>query len=216
MNNIIIVGDSFCSSKEAWPQMLADLVNMELTCFGQGGSAWWTVRDYLQKQPNQAKHSNVIVFVHTNADRMPTLNQSLTGFDYSAEPTNELETAVKLYYKYIHNCEFMQWAQQAWFKEINQVYANNRVIHLHSFPWSVSLVDSGINVITPLAALSLNELGKTNFDLFNDSRPNHFSLANNQALAVELAELINNYCAGNVVLDHTKFEQQVLHWLDWK
>ena len=76
--------------------------------------------------------------------------------------------------------------------------------------------ESGLNIVTPLAALSLNELGKTKFDLFNDNRANHFSTANNQTLAAELAQLINNYCPGNVALDHNKFEQRVLHWLDWK
>jgi hypothetical protein len=208
------VGDSFCSAAHGWPQHLADLLGMQLDCYGQGGTAWWTVRDHLQK--HHVSPDNVVVFVHTNADRIPTLDYDLVSFDHSAEPTNELETAVKLYYKYIHNPEFMAWAQQAWFKEIAQAYAVNRVVHLHSFPWSVNLPESGVNVVTPLAALSLNELGKTDFDLFNDSRANHFSAANNQALATELAHLINNYCPGRAVLDHTRFEQRILKWFDWK
>lgn len=211
---LTVIGDSFCSAAHGWPQHLADLLNLELNCFGQGGSAWWVVRDHLQKHPPDA--DNILVFVHTNADRVPTFDHNLVSFDHSAEPTNELETAVKLYYKYIHNPEFMAWAQQAWFKEIAQVYAVNQVIHLHSFPWSVHLPESGVNVVTPLAALSLNELGKANFDLFNDLRPNHFNAANNQALATELAHLINNYSPGCVTLAHTQFEQRILKWLDWK
>lgn len=213
---LTVVGDSFCSSASAWPQQLANHLGLELNCFGQGGSAWWTVRDYLQKQPNQARDSKVIVFVHTNADRLPTLDHSLVSFNHSADPTTEAEVAVKLYYKYIHDPVFMDWAQRAWFKEIAATYINSTVVHLHSFPWSVELPQSGINVTTNLCALSLNELGKTEFDLFADSRPNHFNTANNAELAQQLSVLITNNCPGNYALDHTKFEQRVLTWLDWR
>jgi hypothetical protein len=213
---LTVVGDSFCSNAFGWPQQLADLLGLELNCWGQGGAAWWTVRDYLQKQPDQARSSQVIVFVHTNADRLPTLDHSLVSFNHAAEPTTEAETAVKLYYKYIHNPEFLAWAQAAWFEEISKNYSCPVVVHLHSFPWSVDLPKSGINVTTCLAALSLNELGKTEFDLFADNRPNHFNSHNNAELAQQLFALVTNNYTGNHSLDHTKFEQRVLTWLDWR
>ncbi len=209
-----VVGDSFCSAPHAWPQQLANQLGLDLDCWGQGGGSWWVARDYLQKHP--VGPDDVVVLVHTNADRIPSLDPDLVCFDHSAEPTNELETSVKLYYKYIHDPKFMAWAQQAWFQEIARVYANNRIVHLHSFPWSVHLPESGVNVVTALAALSLNELGKDNFDLFADSRPNHFNAVNNQELANQLAKFVQNYRPGPVQLDHTRFEQRVLHWLDWR
>ena len=218
MKNIIVLGDSFCSSADQWPTMLANAVSRNLVCYTNGsGQSWWDARNWLtQLDANILDNTDIMVFVHTNSDRIPSSNRSLGLVDHSATPVTEIEQSISLYYKYIHDPKFLNWAQQQWFKEIAQMYAANRVVHLHSFPWSVHLLEFGVNVVTPLAALSLNELGKTNFDLFNDTRANHFNAANNQALATELSHLINNYCPGSAVLDHNKFEQRVLQWLDWK
>lgn len=217
MNNIIIVGDSFCSSAEGWPSMLAEQLKLNLISHGIGGQPWWDAREFLISLPKDAvDNAEFMIFVHTNSDRIPTVNKTIGQIDHSNLGSSEIEQAVKLYFKYIHDHKFLIWAQQQWFQDINKSWGHKKICHLHSFPWSTAMPESGINVVTPLAALSLNELGKTSFDLFNDNRANHFSTANNQTLANELAHLINNYCPGNVALDHTKFEQRVLHWLDWK
>ena len=79
---LTVVGDSFCSAAHGWPQQLADQLGLELNCFGQGGGAWWTVRNYLQQQKDQARNSSVIVLVHTNAERIPTLDRKLGAINH--------------------------------------------------------------------------------------------------------------------------------------
>lgn len=217
MNNIIIVGDSFCSGADGWPGILAKQLKLNLISHGIGGQPWWDAREFLINLPGHAvDQSEFIVVVHTNSDRIPTGNRTIGQIDHSNLGSSEIEQAVTLYFKHIHEQKFLVWAQQQWCQEIMKIWGHKKICHLHSFPWSIEMPQSGLNVVTPLAALSLNELGKTNFDLFNDNRVNHFSTANNHILAAELAQLINCYRQGNAVLDHTRFEQRVLHWLDWK
>lgn len=213
------MGDSFCASANEWPTYLAEHLNLNLISYGQGGQPWWAARKFIESiAPNDLNCTDVMIFVHTNAERIPTSNQTIGLIDHSATATTEPAQAVQLYYKYIFDPEFINWAQQSWFLEINRRFADKKVIHLHSFPWSRSNEHllAGMNITTNLCAISLNEIGAEEFTLFNDHRANHLNNYNNRVLARQLAERIKEYRLQSIGLDISEFEQATLKWFNWQ
>jgi len=215
--NLIVVGDSFCASNDGWPQQLADTLGLNLICYGRGGESWWAVRKFLATlTADQINATQTIVFVHTNAERIPTDNSKLVTFDYqNPNLKDQEELAVHLYYKHVFNPEFMFWAQQQWFAEIEQQWKNKQVLHLHSFPWTTQHKFSATTVLPSLCALSLNELGAETFSLINDVRPNHLNRYNNGILAHQLSEIIASNTVGTVTLKVEEFQQATTRWLTW-
>ena len=223
MKNIIITGDSFCydqrseASALVWPRILAN--QLGLTLHGQGfpGGHWWACRNYLQKLPNDViDNAEVMVFVHTNANRIPTLDPQLVQGDPNARET-ESELAVYLYHKYISDTLFAEWSQQCWFEEIDRTWGHKKLCHLHAFPWTTPYENllTGLIVQPNLSALSLNELGADKFSLIADTRSNHFNMHNNQALAQELTRMISQDLIGVQQLNLYNFEQKTTQWLGW-
>ena len=198
--------------------MLAQRLNLTLINHGQGGQPWWNARNFLNNV-NELTLTNteVIVFAHTNAGRIPTSNTQLGLVDHNIEPKTEMDNAIQLYYKYIHEPEFLNWAQQQWFLEINQRWGHKKIVHLHSFPWSTEYGKSllGINIVTNLCSISLNELGVDKLELFNDTRANHLNDHNNSELACQLSTLIVNYTQQTVQLDTDTFDLTTTRWFDW-
>ena len=219
MKNIIVVGDSFCAADSGWPNILAQRLNLTLINHGQGGQPWWNVRNFLNTIDEETlTNTEVMVFVHTNAGRIPTSNSQIGFVDHSAEPKTEIDKSIQLYYKYIHEPEFLNWAQQQWFLEINQRWSYKKIVHLHSFPWSLDYGKSlsGIKISTNLCSISLNELGADNLELFNDTRPNHLNNQNNNELAYQLSNLIQNYIQQTVQLDTDAFDLKITRWFNWQ
>lgn len=220
MNNLIVVGDSYCSNAQQWPGLLANSLNRNLVCYTDGaGQSWWTAKMWLHSLEKEiVDNCDVIVFAHTNADRIPTSNSMIGHINHRAPATTEQEKSIQLYYKYIHDPLFLRWAQQQWFQEISTMYGQKYLVHLHCFPWTLGdrHLLSGLNLTTNLTALSLNELGATEFGLYDDHRPNHFSEHNNAVLAMQLTDLIQRQATGDHQLDHTKFQQKTLDWLTKK
>lgn len=217
MKNIIVVGDSFSASDTGWPRTLANELNLNLICYGAGGQPWWNARNFIMSlSQDTIDNAEAIVFAHTNAERIPTLNEDIGKVDHSKKPDSEIETAIHLYYKYIHDGKFMSWAQQQWFIEISRTFGHKKICHLHCFPWTLQYSNllTGINVTTNLTALSLNEIGAKQFALFNDSRRNHFNQHNNEQLGLQLAELLTHYTNKSVELDVSKFDQATNYWLE--
>jgi hypothetical protein len=217
MKNLIVVGDSYCACSDGWPKTLATELNLNLICYGGGGQPWWNARNYITKlAPEAIDNAEFIVFAHTNAERVPTLNEKIGCIDHSKKPESEIETAIHLYYKYIHEQEFITWAHQQWFKEITERWGHKKMCHLHCFPWSLSYSDllKGLNITTNLSALSLNEVGATHFRLVKDQRCNHFNPYNNNQLGLQLSEHLKNYDIKSVELDVAKFDQATSYWLD--
>jgi hypothetical protein len=223
MKNIIITGDSFCYDQRhdapttVWPRALADQLGLALHGQGFPGGHWWACRNYLKKLPDHVfDTAEVMVFVHTNAGRVPSLDPQMVQGDPSARST-EPELAVYLYHKYISDTLFAEWAQQRWFEEISQTWGHKKLCHLHAFPWTTPYEHllSGLIIQPNLAALSLNELGTDKFSLISDTRSNHFNPHNNQALARELAHMISGNLTGIQQLNLYNFEQKTTRWLGW-
>jgi hypothetical protein len=216
--NLIVLGDSFCSAADQWPKILADQMELNLICYTDGaGQSWWDARNWLETLPGELiENANIMVFAHTNAERIPTNDKQLGKIDHNAPANTEIQTAIKLYYKYIFEPPFMHWAQQQWFKEIGNRYGHKQLVHLHCFPWTLahSNLLTGINITTNLTALSLNELGTKEMTLFNDHRPNHLNEYNNHTLACQVADLIKSGVSGSHALDHGQFQQITQRWFD--
>jgi hypothetical protein len=218
MKNVIVVGDSFSSNPAGWPMTMATELNLNLICYGVGGQSWWAARNFMTKlAPDLVQAAEFIVFAHTNAERIPTLNEEIGRCDHSKQPESEIESAIQLYYKHIHEQEFVAWAQQQWFTEISRVWGHKKLCHLHCFPWSLSYSNLlvGQNVTTNLTALSLNELGATEFRLVGDQRVNHFNTHNNQQLGLQVAQLLKNHSNQSVELAVDRFDQATRRWLDY-
>jgi hypothetical protein len=219
VKNLIIVGDSFCtySGVDSWPHTLANELNLNLICHGAGGQPWWNARNFLiNLSPDIVEDAEFIVFAHTYGGRIPTLNSDFGMVDKSKSPKSEIETALHLYYKYINDQNFLDWAQEQWFYEISRTWGHKKLCHLHCFPWSLTYsgVLSGINIATNLTAISLNELGTTEFNLIYDKRSNHFNDHNNFQLGIQLAENLKSYSNRTVELDISKFDQTTNYWLE--
>lgn len=217
MKNIIVVGDSFCSNPEGWPRVLANELGLNLVCYGVGGQPWWSTRKFITGlSPDTIENTEYIVFAHTNKDRIPTSNEEIGKVNHSKSPEAEIEQAIHLYFKYIQDPEFIEWAQQQWFIEIARTWGHKKLCHLHCFPWTLaaSHLLSGLNVKTNLTALSLNELGTQQFNLFADPRVNHFNKHNNHQLGLQLAEQLKNHGDRSIDLDVSKFDQAITYWLD--
>jgi hypothetical protein len=219
VKNIIVVGDSFCAGQEAWPTMLAKHLGLNLIGQGFAGASWWPSRNFLMSLSQKTiNDTEVIVFAHTNSGRIPTLNQNLVAFDHGSKPQNEMENAVHLYYKYIFEDQFLDWAQQQWFKEIDQLWGHKKICHLHCFPWTNAHQHllSGLTVQPNLSAISLNEISATDLNLFSDTRANHLNLHNNCMLAQELAQMISSNLNGIQNLNLDLFDQPTRSWLEWR
>ena len=219
MSNLVIVGDSFCSTSRAWPKTLANLVDMNLICYGAPGQHWWSAKEFIESMSAaDIENTEFMILVHTFSQRLPSTNFNLMMHNiYNLDDTDEEQLAVKLYYKYIRNDKFMDWAQQAWFKEVAHRWPHIKIINLHSFPWSIQSQDllPGMKITPCLASISLNELGASDDKLINDSRANHFNKYNNTELAMQLAIKINNYQEGAAELDTSKFQMKTTHWFNW-
>jgi len=73
----------------------------------------------------------------------------------------------------------------------------------------------GLNITTNLCSISLNELGATDFILFNDPRANHLNEYNNIVLSQQLTNLIQNYKKQKIGLNTNLFDLKTNHWFDW-
>jgi hypothetical protein len=219
MKNLIVLGDSFSTYYQFWPTMVAKQLNLNLICYGGGGQPWWAVKCFLNSVSEaDIENCEAVIFAHTNSDRIPTSNKTIGKINHSQlNKNNEIELAVALYFKYIHDSDFVHWAHKKWFEEITVRWAHTKIVNLHCFPWTWSQRSAlaGINVWPSLTSISLNEINAKEFALFHDSRENHLSIDNNQELANQLVEMINNYMPGDKHLDLSKFHQLTDKWTNW-
>jgi len=221
--HLVVIGDSFCSSPEGWPGHLANQLNLNLINFGDPGAHWWTQLYFLENEiPEEDKENiEVIVFCHTEMNRMPTRNREVTKVNRMNQKFfgNEVDKAVELYYKHISDWKFLDWAQNKWFEEIGQKWSHiPKIVHLHSFPWSWEKREllKGMNVWPSLAALALNEVDAKGSNEIPITTPNHFNNDNNWILAKEVKRLIDDYSESDVEFNVSEFKQMTDRWLDWE
>ena len=212
MKNIIIVGDSFCSSSKGWPSTLADSLNLRLILNGSAGMHWWATKEFLDKLPQKDKDEcEVIIFAHTLYTRIPG------SVNFEVLESSEMKQAAKLYNKYISDDNFLRWAETQWYKEISAEWSHIKLINLHSFPFSIPCMEylDGVNILPNLLAISLNEIAMPIGGMISDIRLNHLNQENNLVLAEQLCDIIDNYQCGIIKLDTSKFVQITDMWSSW-
>lgn len=158
-NDILIVGDSFAKCRDKnndWPRLLVNLLtgqNKIPRGEGFSGASWWSTRKNLLNEL-KVHVPKVLVICHTEASRLPSdfdfgINlASAANFDIVVPNGQEhnyvpaIKKAATEYYTYLSCVDYSVWAQNSWFKELDQLldeYKIPHVIHLHCFPPYYSL-----------------------------------------------------------------------------
>jgi hypothetical protein len=207
--NLLILGDSFCRDSEYWPTYFANHIlgtNSQFRCLGYGGASWWFLRDKLLQlishDPNFWNNTELLVMIHPPRCRIHTTLDDVRSktFDpplprvFNNSDYEELDIAVKLYYKYFYSYEYFDWAEQQWFKELSAISKNKQVINMFvdiEGPSAPELLP-GITVDQ-----SLIELGHSQYRHTQDITPtdgvigfqNHFTPNNNRIFASQLYEI---------------------------
>lgn len=209
MKNIIIVGDSFCACDAGWPGTLSKMLNLELINYGCSGEHWWGVTNFLNNLPQETlDNCEVIIFAHTEARRIPNTSNKKLNKVHPPETEQELKLAIELYFKYMHEDEFLDWVQIQWFKEVSNNWQHIKLINLHSFPTSLSQRHhlKGVNILPDLLSISLTESGIDHNTMMFDMRLNHLNVNNNLIMANQLYDIILNYYPGDIKLDLLQFK----------
>jgi hypothetical protein len=213
MLDILVIGDSFCADRSEdfhWPFAFSKSLTSDYKLRGKGfcGCSWWTVRTELLKELEKSV-PNILILVHTEAQRLPnnyelginsrsaeTKVVSVNNLDYSYIQTDNYKNLLKPYYEHLHCIEFFDWAQHAWFEELDNMLlalSIDCIIHLHAFN-NINircktengryLFKSGITIEEPLWLFTT--------DPYNGEHPNHLSKDLNIKLGYALAEIVGN------------------------
>lgn len=192
---IYIGGDSFCffrhDANRHWPKRVAEDLGMSLRGVGYPGLSWWESRLHLLEYVNSKYFADTeyFVFCHTEPYRPLTKTRIPSLGLKNIDP--DLEKVRETYYKYIHDDDITLWAQRQWFKEINDLLKDRKVLHLPCFDWTLKNFNvlQGEKFTEILYDLSIQD-SKTNDFIDNEKTCNHFSDAGNMQLAEKILSVI--------------------------
>jgi len=226
---IAFIGDSFCASarspsnskRKHYPEIVADHYGFDISAHGYGGVSWWYSRQRfmhdLKQNPGLEGNISAMVFCHSDPYRFNTSSEHIFQYpnglsDFKNKDEKDLSQVQKLWFKYLIDGAFQEWAQMNWFKEITNEWGHIKQIHFHCFPWALPYnhLLTGQRFTTPLVHVSLGELSGTSEEvhkfLLNDIRPNHLSNDNNAVLAEIIIDALDNYADQSQPLDMSKFK----------
>jgi hypothetical protein len=205
---LFVTGDSFAFDRAFdtdWPLLLAHKLRMQLRGQGFKGASWWSQRRCLLAQL-QIQAPAVVVMCHTDHNRLPSdldlgLTPGLLAQDDLYVPdhsrpyySTHMHEAAVLFYQHLYSRSYQLWAAQAWYQQLDQLLAHvEKVIHIWCFE-PVYCFSRGMTAEGTLFDLSSHR----DHDSKHYSR-NHFSDADNIAIAECLQHAINNYA------DNTSF-----------
>jgi hypothetical protein len=229
---IAFIGDSYCctyglndfqkhrdhsqngTDNPTHPDLVVKHFDADIEPFGYGGRSWWYSRSKFENRwgwnfEEVEKQFEALIFFHTDHGR---INNSWNDKLGPRNNDGKLDEVQASYYKYIFDMDFNRWAQEQWFREINRRFNHLKTIHFHCFiptPNTIQLLP-GVVFTTPLIHISLGELiGSdnhiTNY-LQNESRANHLSDHNNQALAQVIIQALEHYTPGQYSIPMDRFE----------
>lgn len=155
-NDILIIGDSYAENQGTgmWPNLLCERLTGHSGGMprgrGFGGGSWWAVRNLLLKE--LANHvPQVLILVHTDPYRLPdahgysiSMKWAVTaGLNtdnlYTPQQLEEKGQASKAYYEHLFFPEYHDWAQLAWFREVDTIIEQHQipyVIHMMIYPFT--------------------------------------------------------------------------------
>lgn len=210
-NDLLILGDSFCSERfknTDWPVIVQKSLLTNLRGQGFPGASWWSVRNSLTQQIKILP--KIAIFCHTEPNRIPHnedwgLNIGTTelgeihgyGPDRIHVPMpTEFGVACKLYYKHLWIQEYHNWAMTRWLFELDELtkdievvlhfFGFNEIHRYHRFQHGTSFSDPLINYATFARVPDIT---------------NHFDVATNQRFADFVLEHICNYPGPGLRID---------------
>jgi hypothetical protein len=215
--------------ENSYSSLVADHYQVELMCHGYGGKSWWYSRSQfeseLKKHKDLIDRIDAMIFCHTdwyriNSDNMyaTTLNLDPVSntsrfLSYLNSEDQMVAQAQTQWHKYLYDEHYQEWSMQNWFRELSTRFKHKKQVHFHSFKDSVKHNNLliGQRFTTPLSFISVGEMTGTVKEIMNkmsngDTRANHLSLHNNQALAQVIIDALDNYQDQTQELDTTKFE----------
>jgi len=214
--NILILGDSFCQNKEGWPDMLCEKFSYNIAITqGTPGVGWWAIRSNLlqcQQQSDFFLDTKLLIFIHTQKSRL--FKQDLSLFNilpqelplsYSNNSIDEKTLSVSLYYKYIHEVLFADWAEQQWFREFKEICKPiPLIVNLFFETQKILPTLPGICVPTGLLDLNKAQYRQPTSMAFDGLKGyiNHFTPENNKIFANQLYNII---CGKSIDFDITEF-----------
>lgn len=216
-DDILIIGDSFAKHRgfeSDWPRLLCKLLtDSDAVPRGKGfsGASWWSTRKCLLAELD-IKVPKVLVLCHTEPMRIPSdfdfgINvASATSVPVVVPPGQEknyvpeIKEAAAMYYTYLASSDYSNWAQLAWYSELEQLlvkYNIPQVIHLHCFPPAYGQTSLYCFQVGCTEQVPLWDLCK---DVPQDTARNHCTVEQN----IRIAHAINNTLAdspGNGMID---------------
>jgi len=204
-DDILIIGDSFAKHRDSesdWPKLLCKLLTgSDGIPRGRGfsGASWWSTRKCLLAEL-EVKVPQVLVLCHTESSRIPSdydfglnvASSTTRNVDLPAESLKsyvpEIKSAAAQYYTYLHSSDYANWAQAAWYTELENILIKHnipKVVHLHCFApyYGQSLLHCfkvGVTNFGPLWPLCR--------DVDQTTARNHFTAEQN----IKIAHAINN------------------------
>jgi hypothetical protein len=185
---------------------------------GYGGRSWWYSRSKFEYKWNWRfdeiqKQFKALIFFHTDHSRINNSWNDKLGMLQNARGDGAAGRAVESYYQHINDEDFDYWAQEQWFREIDRRYGHVKTVHFHCFPDTVKIGSllPGIVFDTPLIHISIGELTGTDDAITKqmgaeESRHNHLSAQNNQALAQVIINAIEQLTPGHYDIPMDRFE----------
>lgn len=230
-DDILIIGDSFAYERvipQSWPRILTELLvknNLFKIPRGKGfpGCSWWSVRQNLIEELKNGV-PKVLILCHTEPNRIPSdydfpLNiksvedlkhhiGDVSQYKNVITPSHikEVQTAALMYYQFLFNPDYHEWAQNQWCRELDEIIGEHDipyVIHLHCFEIQNNYIFK--NGITAEETLWENSAGYQIFKNNPENRfdkkiqyelMNHFSTEENLKLANCLYNSILTYSTG--------------------
>lgn len=194
MDQIYIIGDSFCSNRDIayqdWPAVLAQQLNLKLSGHAFPGCGWWPTRTPLKEQvEHRGNSTKLFVICHTDCHRPLSTHQILYRRDDS-----DMQKAWKTYYTYFQDNTIDYWVLNKWYQEVNEILSGHNVIHLQCFMSTKSAFNQlrGCRIATSLSERSLSYAPK-DITLIEDGRRNHFSTEENVWLAEQIIKCYRHW-----------------------
>jgi hypothetical protein len=237
MKNIVFFGDSFAAyGLDATAYSQAPTRNTNLTSYvdivaqaqqahpiymGFSGASWWYSYKQLQQWISVNKkpwHDTQAVVMCLTDEGRPKVS---TTKDFKLfDRDRSLRKSHCNVQAFIN--EFDEWAYRCFLKEVVQLFRGKKVILLPCFP-SVTWLSREMYRYFATSTVSLASIAHSefvasdtirNFDdivkylsRHGDSRANHLSHHNNQALAQDIIEKLNNYTPGAFMLNIPSYQR---------
>ena len=242
---IAFVGDSFCASYgmstsitenlfqrrlsiPTYTTIVSDHYQFDVAPYGFAGKSWWySWSKFWKAWGGKLDHLEAIIFTHTDHARINSAvipEFPLMANYVRPEVSAEMIQANQNYFKYIHDDAFNAWAQEQYFKMLEEKFNKIKTVHFHCHTNTIGQAHllPGVVFTTPLHQINIGELRGSKEQIMQcisqDLRANHFNDHNNQVMADVIIQALDNYVPGMVSLPIEKFDQpnpNAASWATW-